>query len=923
MAFKAGSIFADAEIRTKKWTGGLNKMTKGVVIAGAAITAAFVAIMTKSIKAADGFQKSMSNVSTLIDTTVISTQDLTLQLLRLSPELGKTTELTDALYQAFSAGAEDAEEAMQITTDAAKFGKAALTDTFTAVDVLTTAVNAYGKETMDTTRASDIFFTTIKRGKITGDQLATSIGTSIPLFASAGISLEELSSGMAAMTKQGVSANVATTQLNSIVTAFLKPSESMAGAIQRMGFESGAAFLKAEGLAGALKLVEEETQGDAAAMSELLPNIRALRGAMALTGVGGEEFNATLKAMSTNTGVTDEAFKKQEKTFATFGASMDTLSIVVGNVGKAFVDDVVVGLTDSAVAVKEFLLSTEGMHLFAEIASRLDGGFELIKIIGETLFDAFKPVVKEIWEPLTEIFTELFGEVSDGSGVFKIFSIAINIVTTTIAVIGKVIKTRITLIRDFIIAVKAAVTPIANFGKVLKGEMSLKEFKDGFAQVGDAFKNLGTNYVQGVGDIFKTIKDEISTFSQDTETLTATIIANVNTVVKETNESVRANYNNLVTGQEDASTDIVETVDKMSDELEKRYEEAGEVIKDEVRAVVEFFDSEWGDELEDWDEQLGARYVKTFFLKTAEVEEEVVRSTGTLKTSWEQAFDSNTLKFKQFADAVPLHNTIIEEDTKETIWNMQTTWKDYFSSISSGFQTVMSGILSVFNTVFGNQTDTITNETNAQLDILQDSYDTDLSNLQTKFDDELITQEEFDDAKLILDSKHKTDKAQLEDDALIKTNAILKKQFETQKAFNIAQVWMDAASAIMGWWKAATSLGPIAGPIFGVVMTAATTGVAIAQTVAIAGQQFIPSKEAGGRASGTTRINESGGEIVKLPDNSLVIPNDISQQIANKAGGNTMINVSFDGARISDDVSLERITDRVIKKLGKEMRLAG
>ena len=144
----------------------------------------------------------MSNVNTIIDETKISTQNLTKDLLKLDPALGNTTDLTNGLYQSFSSGAETAEEAMQTTVDSAKFAKAALTDTYTAVDVLTTAVNAYGKESMTTTQASDIFFTTIKKGKLTGEQLAGSIGQSIPLFASAKINLNELASGMAAMTNR-------------------------------------------------------------------------------------------------------------------------------------------------------------------------------------------------------------------------------------------------------------------------------------------------------------------------------------------------------------------------------------------------------------------------------------------------------------------------------------------------------------------------------------------------------------------------------------------------------------------------------------------------------------------------------------------------------------------------------------------------
>jgi len=112
MAFKAGTIYGEAKLDTHKWTGGMKTLMRSTGLAMAAIGAAIVATMVKSIKIANEFQKAMSNVSTLIDTTAISTQDLTKQLLRLDPALGNTTELTKGLYQAFSSGATSASDAM-------------------------------------------------------------------------------------------------------------------------------------------------------------------------------------------------------------------------------------------------------------------------------------------------------------------------------------------------------------------------------------------------------------------------------------------------------------------------------------------------------------------------------------------------------------------------------------------------------------------------------------------------------------------------------------------------------------------------------------------------------------------------------------------------------------------------------------------
>ena len=87
MAFKAGAIYGEAILDTTRWNSGLGKMAGAIGKTIALVAIAFAVAKTKAIGAANEFQKSMSNVSTLIDTTVISTQDLTFQLLKLDPAL--------------------------------------------------------------------------------------------------------------------------------------------------------------------------------------------------------------------------------------------------------------------------------------------------------------------------------------------------------------------------------------------------------------------------------------------------------------------------------------------------------------------------------------------------------------------------------------------------------------------------------------------------------------------------------------------------------------------------------------------------------------------------------------------------------------------------------------------------------------------
>lgn len=868
MAFKAGAIYGEATLDTKKWSGGLKSMAKGVGIAMAAVGAAVIAAMTKAVQAADEFQRAMSNVSTVVDTTAISTQDLTLQLLRLDPALGDVTELTNALYQSFSAGAETAEEAVQTTVDAAKFAKAGLTETATAVDVLTTAVNAYGRETVSTTEASDIFFTTIKAGKITGDELAQSIGDSIPLFASSGIALEELAAGMAAMTKQGVNAANSTTQLNAIVNAFLKPSESMNELIKKMGFESGAAFLKAEGLAGALKLIEDNTKGDAAEMSKLLPNVRALRGAMALTGVGGETFNQTLEDMGDAAGATQVAFDKQEKTFDTFKNSAKNLQVVVGNIGKHFVDQLAGGAIKATQGILAFITSSQGMNIVAKVAGFASGGFNALRTAMSPIFENLKGAWSGVFEALRENLGKIFDRSKEGAGGINLMGNASAFLASGMKVAGTVIKSVIDLIGDMVVAMRESAETIGTFFQFLTGKKKWEDVKQQAQEAGGAFKNLGQNFVGNIKEVFNTVVDEVETFKDRANKTGEEVATSYKINFKDASDNIKVNWAEMLTGQEDFTGDLENSLAGILDSVE--------TINDDLIEDNQNARDKW---LEHW-EELVSEGTKTY--------EEMTMILDT-------ALADQLVSQEQYNE---LSGLLWEENFTNNLERINL----YANSVMTAYQTLT-------DSVFAIQQQKMTND----LALLDLSTQAELEDLQERFEAEKITQEEYE-----------AEKKEIEENALKERNTIEAKAFKAEKANRISGILMDTASAIQGFWASAAALGPVAGPIFAAAMTAIVGTSSIAQIALIAAQKFVPSKQMGGEAGGMTRVNERGGELINLPDGSVVIPNDISKQIAGATDpGQQVVNVSFEGAKIGDEMDLEHVTDVVARKLGEQMRLVG
>lgn len=829
MAFFAGAIEGVATLNTKNWDKGISGIVKGAGVAGAAIAGALVAALGKAVMTADEFQKSMSNVSTVVDDTQVSTQGLTKSLLALDPALGSTTDLTNGLYQAFSAGAKDAEEAMQITTDSAMFAKAALTDTATAVDVLTTASNAYGSEVVNSTQAADIFFTTIKEGKITGEQLSGTIGQSIPLFASMNIPLEELASGLAAMTKQGVSANEATTQLNGIVNAFLKPSTAMTEALEAQGFASGAALLEAEGLSGALEFLEKTTGGNTDEMAALIPNIRGMQGALALTGKGGEIFADTLVEMESAAGATAEAFDKQEKTFETFANSMEKTEIVVGNIAKTFVDEWAAGATEANESMLEFLQSSEGMGIVADIVGFVAGAFEAVKAVMQPIADAIAPALESNIQQLGETFGTAEESASGLSIAAQVLGVAAQVVAGAIRITSIILNTFIQLVGDLVNALGASGEVIGGWwDALLSGEWD--EFNDRLGTAQSAFTTLGSNLDRNFSAIIGGVQEEFANFGENAETTAIKVQSAFVESSQDAKDFVTRNWSELFTGQEKTAADMVDNAEQTGQDVADAMENMGEDAADAAGEAGE---------------NVGNAFI---------------------------------------------------EGLEKNLEKIEPAYSAAMDSIS----TIGSMISSIEQTRLENET--------RFLDL---QYQKQQEALQNRLNNGLISEAEFN-----------AQSEQLEQETNRKRDEIAKRQFEAEKRNKVAQVVINAADSIMRWWSAAASLGPIAGPAFAGVMTGATAALSAAQISAISAQPYVPAFQMGGTHSGgLARINEAGGEIVNLPDGTVIVPNDISQMIAANSG-NSGIVVNVNNPTLLNRDMISMVSMQVSQEVAKNMRLS-
>ena len=101
-----------------------------------------------------------------------------------------------------------------------------------------------------------------------------------------GIEFHEVASAIAAMTRTGTDARTSAIQLRQIMQSLLDPSRQTTNALKEMGIAEGELRRQAdeEGLLAVLKRLRDLSIENADAFADVFPNVRALAGALDITG---------------------------------------------------------------------------------------------------------------------------------------------------------------------------------------------------------------------------------------------------------------------------------------------------------------------------------------------------------------------------------------------------------------------------------------------------------------------------------------------------------------------------------------------------------------------------------------------------------------------------------------------------------------
>jgi TP901 family phage tail tape measure protein len=313
-----------------------------------------------AINMARGFNAALAETSTLIEGTPEQLDALTEASRSMAREFGgSATDQVKAFYQAISAGADGVEGATQLLDQANKLAIGGITDVTTGVDALTTAMNAYGPDVLSAAEASDAMFVAMRAGKTTIGELSGSLGQIVPIASSAGVSFDEVTAGIAALTTQGLSTASATTGLRQVLASVIAPTKQATDAATALGVSFDVQALKSKGLAEFLDDVITKTGGNEAAMAQLFGSVEALGAALAFAGGAGGTFTDILADMEVKAGATDAAYLKMSESldqrWNKLAAAATDIALGFGNALLAVVVPAMEGIAAASVAVGQNL----------------------------------------------------------------------------------------------------------------------------------------------------------------------------------------------------------------------------------------------------------------------------------------------------------------------------------------------------------------------------------------------------------------------------------------------------------------------------------------------------------------------------------------------------------------------------------------
>lgn len=301
------------------------------------VTVPLAGIATVGLKTASDFESAMSNVKAISGATGEEFDELRQKAIDLGGSTAfSATEVADAMTEMAKAGwnTEQIIAGMGGVLDAAAASGESLG---TVSTIVADAITGFGMEAAESTRVADLLTQAANAGTIGINDLGESFKYIVPVAGSMGLSIEDVTTALSAMSMSGIKGSQAGTSLRGVLTRMVKPTDQVAAAMDELGI----VLTNSDGTFKSLDQILSEMRGSFSDLTDeqktyyaaTLAGQEGMSGLLSLLNISQEEYDEIAASMDNAGGVAKETAEVMRDNLAAdveeLGGSLESLAITL------------------------------------------------------------------------------------------------------------------------------------------------------------------------------------------------------------------------------------------------------------------------------------------------------------------------------------------------------------------------------------------------------------------------------------------------------------------------------------------------------------------------------------------------------------------------------------------------------------------
>lgn len=218
-----------------KLQSGVDTAMKGIVVGATAATTAMGGLATAALRVGGSFEAQMMRVKSVAGGTDADFEALKNKAMELGEALPvSASQVAEAMYSIASAGL-DTKQTIQAVGDIVNLATAHNYELGASSDLVVSTMKSFGLEASQTGRIVDVFTSSVNASQLNMDKLSFAMRYVAPVASSLGLSLEQTTAALAALSDSGMRGEALGTGLRSVMLSLVKPSKEAAEALDRLG----------------------------------------------------------------------------------------------------------------------------------------------------------------------------------------------------------------------------------------------------------------------------------------------------------------------------------------------------------------------------------------------------------------------------------------------------------------------------------------------------------------------------------------------------------------------------------------------------------------------------------------------------------------------------------------------------------------